>query len=233
MYINYIFNKTTLIILGISIALMVGALIVISTPSMDKTVYLMNYKEIHNNYFRLGVFVIELFNSVIITTIVITVIINSISFDSLFISDNPRYIICISKLLAILAIMTVISLFEVFIIYLIPLIHYPLYKMELNDYMLLFYLLIIDFFEISISVLLTTIIGSIFIPMGVLFIFTVLKVITQSMVTLKKVLNVFIPMIDVSGGIVIFDGYLVGFIWIILLIFLYFSVYNIKDLKQI
>ena len=232
LYINYIFSKTTIIILSISLILMTLALILISNPSLDKADYLLGYNIIHLNYFRLGILIIQVFNSVIITTIIITVIINSASFDSLFISNNPRYIICLSKLLAMFIIMILISLFEFIILYLIPLIHYPLYKPLAKEYLVIFYLLIIDFFEISLSVLLSTLVSSIFIPMAVLFISIIFKVICQSVVSFKNSISYFIPILEEAKYGLDGEGIMVGVIWVILLIFLYFSVYNVRDLKQ-
>lgn len=232
LYLNYIFSKTTLIILGISLLLMVLALVFISNPAMSEAEYLLGSDEVHNNYFRLAGFIIQVFNSIIISTIIITVIINSVSFDSLFIADNKRYIICISKLLSIFIIMTLITIFEVIILYLIPLIHFPLYKPELKDYLLIIYLLIIDFVEITLSILLSTILGTIFIPMGILFISIIIKIICQSILTFKTMISIFIPIIEVEGGGLVTSGAGVGLIWIILFTFLYFSVYNIRDLKQ-
>ena len=105
---------------------MITILVVIANPSLSDTDYLLGFKDIHNAYFEQSLFVIQVFNSIIVTTVVITIIINSISFDSLFVSYVPRYIICISKLCAILIIIFGIILFEVIIVYLIPLLKYDL-----------------------------------------------------------------------------------------------------------
>ena len=67
LYLNYIFSKTTLIILGISLLLMVLALVFISNPAMSEAEYLLGSDEVHNNYFRLAGFIIQVFNSIIIS----------------------------------------------------------------------------------------------------------------------------------------------------------------------
>ncbi len=233
LYLNYIFQKTTLIVLLISLFLMVTILVVIANPSLSDTDYLLGFKDIHNAYFEQSLFVIQVFNSIIVTTVVITIIINSISFDSLFVSYVPRYIICISKLCAILIIIFGIILFEVMIVYLIPLLKYDLYKTSIENFSLLGYLLLTTFFELMLEVFLSTLIPTIFVPMSFLFIFIVMKAIMHSLNRVKDIISSFIPVIETSDSIYTSNGILVGMIWIILLSFLYFSIYNVKDLKII
>ena len=233
LYLNYIFQKTTLIVLLISLFLMVTILVVIANPSLSDTDYLLGFKDIHNAYFEQSLFVIQVFNSIIVTTVVITIIINSISFDSLFVSYVPRYIICISKLCAILIIIFGIILFEVMIVYLIPLLKYDLYRTSIENFSLLGYLLLTTFFELMLEVFLSTLIPTIFVPMSFLFIFIVMKAIMHSLNRVKDIISSFIPVIETSDSIYTSNGILVGMIWIILLSFLYFSIYNVKDLKII
>ncbi|MCR5647412.1 MAG: hypothetical protein K6F81_03940 [Acholeplasmatales bacterium] len=233
LYLNYIFQKTTLIVLLISLFLMITILVVIANPSLSDTDYLLGFKDIHNAYFEQSLFVIQVFNSIIVTTVVITIIINSISFDSLFVSYVPRYIICISKLCAILIIMFGIILFEVMIVYLIPLLKYDLYRTSIENFSLLGYLLLTTFFELMLEVFLSTLIPTIFVPMSFLFIFIVMKAIMHSLNRVKDIISSFIPVIETSDSIYTSNGILVGMIWIILLSFLYFSIYNVKDLKII
>ena len=233
LYLNYIFQKTTLIVLGLSLILMTVILLLIANPSLSNTDYLMGYKDIHNSYFEQGLFVIQVFNSIIVTTVVITIIINSISFDSLFVSYVPRYIICLSKIFAIFIIIFGIILFEVIVLYLIPLLKYDLYKTDLGDFKLIGYLLLITFFELMVEVFISTLIPTMFAPMTFLFIFIVMKSIIHSMNKVKNIISAFIPVIETSNSSFTSDGIIVGLIWIILLSILYISVYNVKDLKII
>ena len=233
LYLNYIFQKTTLIVLLISLFLMITILVVIANPSLSDTDYLLGFKDIHNAYFEQSLFVIQVFNSIIVTTVVITIIINSISFDSLFVSYVPRYIICISKLCAILIIIFGIILFEEIIVYLIPLLKYDLYRTSIENFSLIGYLLLTTFFELMLEVFLSTLIPTIFVPMSFLFIFIVMKSIMHSLNRVKDIISSFIPVIETSDSIYTSNGILVGMIWIILLSFLYFSIYNVKDLKII
>ncbi len=233
LYLNYIFQKTTLIILLISLLLMVTILIIIANPSLSQTDYLMGYKDIHNSYFEQALFVIQVFNSIIVTTVVITVIINSISFDSLFVSYVPRYVICIAKILAITIIIFGITLFEVAIVYLVPLLKYDLYKTNIGDLKLILYLLLTTFFELMVEICVSTIIPVIFVPMSFLFVFVILKSLMHSMNKFKNIISSFIPVIETSNSIYSLSGLLVGIIWILILSFMYFSIYNVKDLKNI
>lgn len=233
LYLNYIFQKTTLIVLGLSLLLMVVIMIIIANPSLSEVDYLLGYKDIHNSYFEQALFVIQVFNSIIVTTVVITIIINSISFDSLFVSYVPRYAICIAKIIAITTIILAINLFEVIVIYLIPLLKYDLYKTNISDMTLVFYLLLTTFFELMLEVCLSTLIPVIFVPMSFLFIFIVMKSLMHSMNKVKNIISAFIPVIETSGSSFTTNGVLVGLIWIIVLAFMYFSIYNVKDLKNI
>ncbi len=233
LYLNYIFQKTTLIVLGLSLILMTIILLLIANPSLSSTDYLIGYKDIHNSYFEQGLFVIQVFNSIIVATVVITIIINSISFDSLFVSYVPRYIICLSKIFAIIIILFGIILFETIVLYLIPLLKYDLYKTNLGDFKIIGYLLLVTFFELMVEVFISTLIPTMFAPMTFLFIFIVMKSIIHSMNKVKNIISAFIPVIEVSNSAFSSDGIIVGLIWIILLSFLYISVYNVKDLKII
>ncbi len=233
LYLNYIFQKTTLIVLLISLILMVTILFVIANPSLKETDYLLGFKDIHNSYFEQSLFVIQVFNCIIITTLVITIIINSISFDSLFVSYVPRYAICISKVCALIIVVLGIILFEVLVLYLIPLLKYDLYKTEISDLSLIGSLMLITLFELMLEICISTIIPTIFIPMSLLFLFVIAKSLMHSMNKIKNILSTFIPVIDYSSNAFLSNGVLVGIIWIILLSFLYFSVYNVKDLKII
>ena len=233
LYLNYIFQKTTLIVLGISLLLMITILVIIANPSLSDADYLLGYKDIHNSYFEQALFVIQVFNSVIVTTVVITIIINSISFDSLFVSYVPRYVICIAKIFAITIIILAINLFEVMVIYLIPLLKYDLYKPNISDLTLILYLFLTTFFELMLEVSLSTLIPIIFVPMSFWFIIIVMKSIMHSMNKVKNIISAFIPVIETSGSTFSTNGILVGIIWIIVLAFMYFSIYNVKDLKNI
>ena len=86
LYFSYLFQKATIIVFSISLLLILGIVILISNPFSSSSEYLYNYNEIHTLFLAQSLFVIQLFNSVIITTIALSLTINSKSFDSLFLS---------------------------------------------------------------------------------------------------------------------------------------------------
>ena len=231
LYISYIFQKGTIIILIGSLLLMTLFLVIVSNPWLPNTDYLLSYKDIHRGYLEQGIFIIQVFNSVIISAIVIQIIINSNSFDTLFISYIPRKNIVIVKLLSLLIILLALILFEVLILFIIPLFRYSMYKMEIENIIIIPYLLICITFELSISILLSIIFQSIFIPMTVLFTSVIIKVIS-SIKGIKEILSYFIPIIyiDNMNSKLDIKAMLVGILLSILFLFIYYRIYKYKDI---
>ena len=231
LYISYIFQKGTIIILIGSLLLMTLFLVIVSNPWLPNTDYLLSYKDIHRGYLEQGIFIIQVFNSVIISAIVIQIIINSNSFDTLFISYIPRKNIVIVKLLSLLIILLALILFEVLILFIIPLFRYSMYKMEIENIIIIPYLLICITFELSISILLSIIFQSIFIPMTVLFTSVIIKVIS-SIKGIKEILSYFIPIIyiDNMNSKLDIKAMLVGIVLSILFLFIYYRIYKYKDI---
>ena len=232
LYISYIFQKGTIIILIGSLLLMTLFLVIVSNPWLPNTDYLLSYKDIHRGYLEQGIFIIQVFNSVIISAIVIQIIINSNSFDTLFISYIPRKNIVIIKLLSLLIILLALILFEVLILFIIPLFRYSMYKMEIENIIIIPYLLICITFELSISILLSIIFQSIFIPMTVLFTSVIIKVIS-SIKGIKEIFSYFIPIIYINNMNSKLDikAMLVGIVLSILFLFIYYRIYKYKDIK--
>ncbi len=232
LYISYLFQKLTLIIFGIAIISMMIILIVLSNPWLENTNYLLSAADIHRGYFEQGIFVIQVFNSIIIATIVIQLFINSSSFDALFLSYIPRNKLCIIKLLALSIIISLLILFEVLALYLIPILRYSQYKPSIGDLMILIYLSISVIFEIVISVLLTTLFQSIFIPMVVLFLSVISKAIS-SIDKLKDILSYAIPLVRIKDTSAYLEVHtvIISLIISIIMVLLYFIIYNKKDIR--
>ena len=232
LHISYLFQKLTLIIFGAAIISMIIILIILSNPWLSNTDYLLSSSDIHRGYFEQGIFVIQIFNSIIIATIVIQLFINSSSFDALFLSYIPRYKLCVIKLLSLVIILSLLILFEVLILYLIPILRYSQYKPSFSDLMILLYLPISIIFEILISVLLTTIIPSIFIPMVVLFLSVISKAIS-SIEKLKEILSYVIPLVRIKDNSAYLEMHTIIISLILSLIFslLYIRIYQLKDIR--
>ena len=232
LYISYIFQKGTIIIFSISLLLMLVFLILISNPWMNNTTYLLSSKDIHKAYLEQGIFIIQVFNSVIIAILVIQLFINSNSFDTLFISYAKRKNIVYMKLISILIILFIIILFEVIILYLIPTIRYSLFKIELDNLIIIPYLLLSISFELAISILLSTIFQTVFMPMSVLFVSIILKAIS-SIKKLKEILAYFIPIIyinDMNPSIEL-STIIVAIVIVLASIIIQIKIYETKDIK--
>ncbi len=232
LYISYIFQKGTIIVFLISLILMVLFLILISNPWISNTTYLLSSTDIHKSYLEQGIFIIQVFNSVIVATMVIQLFINSSSFDTLFISYVKRKNIVFMKLISILIILLLIILFEIIILYLIPTIRFSLFKIDINDLIIIPYLLLSLLFELSISIILSVSIQSIFIPMSVLFISVILKAIS-SIKKLKEILSYFIPIIyiDNMNPTIELKTVVVSVVIIMAAIIIGIKIYECKDIK--
>lgn len=232
LYISYIFQKGTLIIFGVSLILMLVFLVIVANPWLENYQYLLSSKDIHRGYLEQAVFIVQVFNSVILATIVIQIIINSSSFDSLFVSYVNRRNIAIAKILALGIVLFLLILFEVFILYLIPTFKFSLYKPDVKDLIIILYLSISIVFELMLSIFLTTLTQSIFMPMALLFASIILKAIS-SIAKLRDILAYFIPMIyidDMSAKLELKTVIIAG-VLSIAFSFLYFNLYSSKDLK--
>lgn len=232
LYISYIFQKGTLIIFGISILLMLIFVILVSNPFLENQQYLLSAKDIHRGYFEQALFIIQVFNTVILSTIVIQIIINSTSFDALFISYVNRKNIAYSKIISLFIVLSLLILFEVLILYLVPIFRFSLYKPEIGDLVIIFYLAISIVFEIMISILFTTAFKSIFMPMALLFTSIILKAIS-SIGNLREILSYIIPMIylDDMRAKLELKTIIISLVISLIAGILYLYIYKRRDLK--
>ena len=232
LYISYIFQKGTIIVLLITLSLMSLFLVLISNPWLPNTDYLLSPTDIHRGYFEQGIFIIQVFNSVIVATLVIQMIINSNSFDTLFISYIDRKNITYIKLVTLSLVLMALILFEVLILYLVPIFRYSMYKMEIENIVIIPYLMITILFELSISMLLSILFQSIFVPMGILFTSIIIKAIS-SIANVKKIFSYFIPIIyiDKMNSVVDIKALMVGLVLSIVFVLIYIRIYKYKDIK--
>lgn len=230
LYLCLISSKITLIIFIIGFILSGLFLVFIANPMMDNMVYLASFNDIHTKYFNQSIFIIELFNSILLIAIIITLSINSNSFDSLFISYVKRNKIILSKLLALITIILVIIIFDSLILFSIPLILYQNYSLSIESLKLILFLFISLLFEGSLEIMLTTLIQSIFVPIILSFLAIVLRVMSTNYTNLNKILSKYWPIIKIEN-IVTLDSLYFILIWSLLLLILYFCIYSIKDLK--
>jgi len=232
LYLNFSFQKVTIIIFSLSLILMTTFMFIISNPWITNEEYLLNYEGFHDNYFRLSLLIIEIFNGIIIASFIITLIINANSFDFLFISNNKRMYLSISKIITLLLILFALTLFEFIILNVVALARYSLYKININSILILLFIFLSMIFEAGLSMLLTTLVNSIFIPMIILFVGIIIRLLSSSFPKIEEITSKIFPIINISGTDIIFNSYLVTPILSILFYIIYVFYYNIKDLKE-
>ena len=232
LYLNFTFQKVTIIIFSLSLILMTIFMFIISNPWITNEEYLLNYEGFHDNYFRLSLLIIEIFNGIIIASFIITLIINANSFDLLFISNNRRIYLSISKIITLVLILFALSLFEFIILNVVALTKYSLYKININSILILLFIFLSMIFEAGLSMLLTTLVNSIFIPMIVLFVGIIIRLLSSSFPKIEEITSNMFPIINISGNDIVFNSYLVTPILSILFYIIYVFYYNIKDLKD-
>ena len=232
LYLGYLFQKSTIIVFSISLILILLIIFYVSNPFMKVEDYLLGYNEVHLNFFTQSYFVVQLFNSIIIATIAIILAINSISFDTLFVSHTSRVKICLAKIIACIIVLFILSIYEILVINIIPLIRYPMYKINADIFLDIFYLFLSSLTETVISFLLSTAIPIIFVPMIFMFVAIVIKLLSNNFTSFREIIVKIIPIVDVTYKGVKCDAAMLAPIWILLLGMLYFSVYAIRDLKQ-
>lgn len=230
LYINYIFQKATIIVLIISIIFISLILFLISDPSLDLYFYQEAANEIHDNYFKQGLFIISLFNGIINVAMIITITTNSESFDKLFISYTSRRRICIAKILSyLISIIFIISL-EVLILYIIPLLFYPKFVIDLEIFKTIGLLSIELMLECSVALLFVTIVSNIFVPMLVMFVFTTIRIISNNYSNILTEINNILPIIEYKDGSIFMESIYYVPIYIILFLIIYNLIYEVKDL---
>lgn len=232
LYLGYLFQKSTIIVFSISLILILFIIFYISNPFMKMEEYLAGYNELHLNFFTQSFFIIQMFNSIIIATITITLAINSISFDTLFISHTSRFKICLAKIIACIIVLFILATYEILVVNLIPLIRYPMYKINPEIILNIVYVFLSALTETIISFLLSSALPIIFVPMIFMFISIVIKLLSNNFTIFKQTINKILPIVDVTYKGVKCDAIMLTPIWIILLCLIYFSIYAIRDLKQ-
>jgi hypothetical protein len=230
-YLNYTFQKATILVFSISLAFMVIALTVIANPMYDRNSYLLSPESYHQVYFNGALFVINLFNGIIITTISILLFLQSNSFDALFLPNTKRSMLLSIKILASVILFLLLSLFEFVLLYGIPLFLYSSYKMDISSMLTILYLFLGMIFDFSISIILSILVPTIFSPMIVLFISLVKNMISTTFFSIKEVISEILPLLTYNNGIIIMPSVYIIPIFSLLFLFIYYLLYNIRDIK--
>ncbi len=232
LYFNFIISKPTVLILIIGLGLVITGLYFASNPFLDKIDYFKSSDDFHIMYLTQSIFIISVFNSILIAAISLSLANQSLKFDVLFIPNFKRKAICLCKLIAGSIFIFIICLLEFIILFLIPLIRYPYFVITLSDLTGVVYIMLLCLYEFVLNMIVITILPIVFTPMIILFLEIVVKLICNNYDKISKTLTGFIPILEVSNETIAIDmkySYM-SIIWIILYILLYFNVYNIKDI---
>lgn len=234
LYNSFILQKSTIIILFVTLIVFGAGLYYFTNPSFLLEDYLKSKNDFHASYFSQGLFVIQVLNSIIIVSLCYNFSIKSISFDVLFLSFNSRKKLSLAKIITSAFIMLVFLLLEMLIMLTIPLIIYPSFKISIDLLLTFLYLYIIMLFEFFLSLLFTTIINVIFTPMAILFIEITIKILFNNVTAIKDNLKDFIPYISYNkvDNIFTLNSPLIVSLWVVLIMLLYIQVFSIKDIKE-
>lgn len=234
LYIGYMFQKSSIIILLVSVFVMGVCAYFISNPWMEEVEYLASYKDYHQCYFSQLLLIVQIFNCIICTTLVIILSLNSHSFDILFTSHISRKRICICKILSLMLIILIIAIVEVLIIYGVGLLRYS--RLEIN------YTILCSLTNITISMLwytlivivVTTIFPIMFTPMFVLLGNIIIIILCNNYDVLSDSLGGFMPILRLNTdyNLYLSNNQAVACALVFLLVLLYVSIYDIKDLKN-
>lgn len=232
LYLNFIFQKTTWIVFILSLILMCIGIYFASNPWMLQSDYLLAPEGFHLYYSTQALIILQIFNSIILSSIIICTVIHSIQFDSLFVSYIPRRSICINKFIAIVIVCFFLCFFEMILFTGVAMLQYSKYIVTPELLYSFGYLFLSVMFEAILSMVATTFLPIVFVPMLVLFISIILKMLCNNYSQAQDALSGFIPILSISPNTnyICMQNAWVSVIWIILLVILLNSMYNIKDL---
>lgn len=232
LYLSFILNKKTIIAIIISFLFLTSSLFFISNIE-NETDYLISPLSFHQSYFNLSLLIMEILNGILIAFFVLNLSINSLNFDTLFVSYVKRMKLSLLKLIVIILILFVLLILEFGIIMLIALIRFNLFKITNDLTLTFFYNFIVMLFEALTSIALTEIFSMMITPLFVLFSFLVIRILMNNY---KKISDSFInyfpyTIYNSKNNIFEFGNFIIILIMMLFLTVIYVEIYSIKDLK--
>ncbi len=227
------FQKITWIVFILCSVLMVGSIIFASNPFAESLDYLANPQDFHLMYFQQTMLLVQIFNSIMSTTLVIVMIHHSLSYDKIFISYIRREKICGVKFLLVFLILFYICFFEMIVVMGVGMIRFSKWILTPQEILSFFYLFLVLMFDTMVNMVLSSLANTIFIPMGVLMVQVIIKVLCNNSSLFLNTLGGFIPILNYQSQetILRLSHPVLSGVWILLLFCLFYSIYNIKDLK--
>ena len=229
LYLNYLINRLNIIFIVGIIIVLISYLLIMINNNYSEINYLYNPEEFHNLYLKQGLLIIYILNSIIIFLISYTFNINSVGYDVLFVSNNSRYKITITKLSLSYIIIFIINYLEIVILFSFALEKYQYFK--INDMFLCFIVLFIStYLELIISYIISTIFTHLTAPLVVVVVAFVYRIIIQNNDNLYNLLNKIVPLIDLNNQNMY--GVLFGILYIAIGMIIYSLLYSVKELKN-
>ena len=234
LYLGHMLQKSTIIVFSISLIFILICSYLVTNPWLNKIDYIISPSDFHSLYMNQIVIIIQIFNCIITATLIINLTIQSASFDILYVSYISRRKLCICKLLSLILVLISLALIETIIIYFVG---YLVYNKFYFNYEIIYsgiYILLSMLWNSLLSITLTTIIPIIFVPMAILLLNIIIIILANNIKTIGDGMSSIIPILNFSdnNNLIKMDNPLVIFTLILLLGFLYISIYEVKDLKN-
>jgi len=232
LYLSFILNKKTIIAIIISLLFLTGSLVFISNIE-NETDYLISPLSFHQSYFNLSILIMEILNGILIAFFVLNLSINSLSFDTLFVSYVKRTKLALIKLIVVILLLFILLIIEFGIIMLIALLRFSLFKLTKELAITFLYNYIAMIFEALASIALTEIFSMMITPLFVLFSFLIIRILMNNF---KKISDSFInyfpyTIYNSKNNLFEFGNLLIIIVMILFLTIIYIEIYSIKDFK--
>lgn len=232
LYLAYHLNKSFIIVISvILISLLVIFLINLGLP-INQLDYFENKNYMHVNYLEQSIYILYILNSVIVSSLIGNEISSISLYDPMFVSNIKRSKIINSKIVTNMIIITIIVCFETLFLLFIGVFFYPDFIVCLNDYKIIFFLLLYFFELLLIGEIFALIINNYFVTIlifSVSFIFNLMSEIENTKMYIYKI----IPFINVSSikNYTLSGDFFIYILVNIVLFMLIQVIYQKKDIK--
>lgn len=232
LYLSYHLNKMTLILLGIVLFIW-GIVLVLNTGvPLEMGKYVIASKNYHINYLEQSIFFLQIIDGVLVAFLVGAELSSFSLFDPMFVPNVSRIKIILCKLLANFILLISILAFQIILLYFIGVLAFPSFIMNWKDLALIFYIALPMIELLLLGELLSILMNSYFIPI-LIFILHILSVILLRKEELRQNLCVYLPQIELRGNQILFNGNLLIYSGICLLLILgIILIFQKKDISN-
>ncbi len=236
MYSSFYLNKTSLIIFGLSIILLMIIFLTSIESNISRKMYEINYESIINAYFN------ECFFAATLIIAIFSIFLGSMEgitqvskFDAMFVGNNNRFDILLAKIIAFIIIDYIFISIVFLILFLIPTIKFDYFTFKLEYLKILINIIIWSNFILFISMIISLLIQNYFSPLLVFIYYFLMKLMSDSSnKRIKNYVNAIFPQIYLNQNLSI--NFTFGTFYVINLIIIMIIVLNIiysrKNLKN-